>query len=138
MAVANSFTRLLANAGGPSEEAREWREASGSAPTCPVREYSARNWSTERIKIVDAAKIGCGGEVRVAAAEEAMVVSSGADVTGRLEASGCGCSGGPVAIIVKVVAVIGEVVAMIGEVVAMIGEVVVVIGEVIIMIGGVV
>src|SRR4051812_9913180 len=107
MAVANSFTRLKVNARGPSEEAGEWREGSGSAPTCRGREDSAQNWSTERIKIADAAKIGCGGEVRVTAAEEAMVVSSGAEVTGSLEAAGCGCD--MVVTIGKVVVITGEI-----------------------------
>src|ERR1041385_1461540 len=99
---------------GPGEETGKRCEVSGSAPTRPVRDYSARNWSTERIKIIDAEEVGCGGGAWVAVAEEAMAESGGADVAGRPEASGCGCSGigrdeveGPVAIIGEVIVRMG-------------------------------
>src|SRR4051812_31514147 len=87
-----------------------------------MREYSARNWSTERIRIIDAEEVGCGGGAWVAAAEEAMVESGGADVAGRPEASGCGCGEigrdeveGPIAIIGEVVIRMGEEVVVTGS-----------------------
>src|ERR1041385_8597278 len=107
---------------GPEEETGRRCEASGSALTRPVREYSARNWPTERIKIIDAEEVGCGGGAWVAAAKEVMVEFGGADIAGRPEASGCGCGEigrdeveGPVAIIGEGVGIIGDVVGIIGE-----------------------
>ena len=56
MAVAKSFTRLRAVVKGSWER----RGVSRSGPTCRVREYLARNWSTERIRISDAEEVGGG------------------------------------------------------------------------------
>ena len=87
-----------------------------------MREYSARNWSTERIRVIDAEEVDCGGGASVAAAEEAMVESGGADVAGRSEASSYGCGEvgrgeveGPVAIIGVVVVRMGEEVVVTGS-----------------------
>ena len=56
MAVAKSFTRLSAVV----RESWERRGVSRSGPTCRVREYSAQNWSTERIRTSDAEEVGGG------------------------------------------------------------------------------
>src|SRR4051812_29089925 len=90
-----------------------------------------------RNKIDVAAAIGGGNEVRVTVPEEVVVISSGAEVTGGREVSGCGCDvdvtiGGVVVMIgaireeevEKLVAVIDEMVAAIGGVVVMVSRVV--------------
>src|SRR3954466_5037317 len=104
-----------------------------------------------RSKTDVAAAIGGCNEVRVIVPEEAVITSSGAEVTGGMEALGCGCDvdvtiGGGVVMIgtigeeefEKPVAVIGEMVAAIGGVVVMVGGVVVTADGVVVTVGGVV
>ena len=62
MTVAKLFTRLRVVVKGSCEETKERWEASGPALTCRVREYSARNWCTERIRISDAEEVGFRSE----------------------------------------------------------------------------
>src|SRR4051812_44285684 len=97
-----------------------------------------------RIKTDVTAAIGGGNEVRVIVPEEAVVISSGAEVTGGMEASGCGCDvdvtiGG----VVVMIGTIGEEevqkpIDVISEMVAAIGGVVVTVGGVVVTAGGVV
>src|SRR3954471_12169853 len=107
---------------GPWEVTGKRYEASGSSQTCPVREYSAQNWSTERIKITDSREIGFGGGAWFVAEEETIAELGGTDVAGGSKASDCGCDGGgggrgdidggeadrPVAVIGEVVVKMGE------------------------------
>src|SRR3954465_12096719 len=92
--MAKSFSLLCAEFMGPWEVTGNWYEASGSFPTWPVREYSARNCSTERISCTDSL-VGLGGED--GGAEVATAELGGADVAcgevGRGEV-GCGDVGG--------------------------------------------
>ena len=60
MASAKSFVRLSAMDIGFWEVRRSRPEASDSLLVGPVREYSARNWSTERISTTDSG-VGLGG-----------------------------------------------------------------------------
>src|SRR3954468_3167690 len=113
---------------GPWEVTGRRYEASGSSPTCPVREYSAQNWSTERIKITDSREIGFGGGARFVAEEGTIAELGGTDVAGGSKASGCGCDGGEVGRgnigggeVDRPVSVIGEVVVKMGEKIFMTG-----------------
>src|SRR3954466_480455 len=77
MATAKSFSLLYAEFMGPWEVTGNRYEASGSFPMWPVREYSARNCSTERISCTDSL-VGLGGEVG-GAEEEATTVELGGE-----------------------------------------------------------
>jgi len=105
---------------GPWEVTGNRYEASGSFPMWPVREYSARNCSTERISCTDSL-VGLGGEAG-GAEEEAATVELGAAEVARGEVGGDEVD--------RVVVTIGKVVVIIGEVVGAMGEAMVVIGEV--------
>ena len=125
MATAKSLVRWNA---GPWEAMGNWYEASGSLPTWPVREYSALNWSTERISITDSL-VGLGGGAEGSEEEVATVELGGTEVTGGMRSSGCGCGAGEVGLgevgggeVDRLIAVIGGVVVITGEVVVMMGE----------------
>src|SRR3954468_12628390 len=79
--MAKSFSLLYAEFMGPWEVTGNRYEASGSFPTWPVREYSARNCSTERISITDSL-VGLGGEAWGPEAEVATAEVGGADAAG--------------------------------------------------------
>src|SRR3954464_15959639 len=91
--MAKSFSLLYAEFMGPWEVTGNRYEASGSFPIWPVREYSARNCSTERIRCTDSL-VGLGGEAwgpgEVATAELGGAdvacgeVSRGEDVRGEV------------------------------------------------------
>ena len=131
MATAKSLVRWNAAFMGPWEATGNRYEASGSLPTWPVREYSALNWSTERINITDSL-VGLGGGAEGSEEEVAIVELDGAEVTVGMRLSGCGggageAGGGEVD---RLVVTIGEVVVITGEVVGATGEAIVVMGEV--------
>src|SRR3954470_18839164 len=130
MAMAKSFSLLYAEFMGPWEVTGNRYEASGSFPIWPVREYSARNCSTERISCIESL-VGLGGEAWGAEGEAATAELGGADVAcgevGRGEVGRGEVGGGEVD---RFVVTIGEVVVMIGEVVGAMGEAMVVIGDV--------
>src|SRR3954465_2931752 len=88
--MAKSFSLLCAEFMGPWEVTGNWYEASGSFPTWPVREYSARNCSTERISCTDSL-VGLGIEAWGSEEEVATVELGGAEVTGG--EVGCGEDG---------------------------------------------
>src|SRR3954462_6612141 len=132
--MAKSFSLLCAESMGPWEVTANRYEASGSFPTWPVREYSARNCSTERISCTDSL-VGLGGEAW-GPGEVATAELGGADLAcgevgrgevGRGEDGRGEVGGGEVD---RFVVTIGEVVVMIGEVVGAIGEAMVVRGDV--------
>src|SRR3954466_6987720 len=85
--MAKSFSLLCAEFMGPWEVTGNRYEASGSFPTWPVREYSARNCSTERISITDSL-VGLGGETWGPEAEVATPEVGGADELGGADATG--------------------------------------------------
>src|SRR4051812_42472961 len=112
MAMAKSFSVLYAEFMGPWEVTGNRYEASGSFPIWPVREYSARNCSTERISCTDSL-VGLDGEVGGAEEEPATAELGVADVAcgevGRGEVGRGEVGGGEVDRVVT----IGEVVVMI-------------------------
>src|SRR3954466_3158775 len=85
--MAKSFSLLYAELMGPWEVTGNRYEASGSFPTWPVREYSARNWSTERSRITDSL-VGLGGEACGPEAEVTTAEGGGAVEIGSADASG--------------------------------------------------
>src|SRR4051812_45089670 len=125
---------------GPWEVTGNRYEASGSFPTWPVREYSARNCSTERISCTDSlvglGREAWGSEEEVATAELGGADAAGGEVgrgedgrgeVGRGEVGRGEVGGGDVD---RLVVAIGEVVVMMGEVVGAVGEATVVMGDV--------
>src|SRR3954471_21238165 len=133
--MAKSFSLLCAEFMGPWEVTGNRYEASGSFPTWPVREYSARNCSTERISCTDSL-VGLGGEAWGPEGEVTTAELGGADVAcgevgrgevGRGEDGRGEVGGGEVD---RFVVTIGEVVVTIGEVVGTMGEAMVVRGDV--------
>src|SRR3954470_18265293 len=133
--MAKSFSLLCAEFMGPWEVTGNRYEASGSFPTWPVREYSARNCSTERISCTDSL-VGLGGEAWGSEAEVITAKLGGADAAcgevgrgevGRGEDGRGEVGGGEVD---RLVVAIGEVVVMMGEVVCVVGEATVVMGDI--------
>src|SRR3954468_3525038 len=79
--MAKSFSLLYAELMGPWEVTGNRYEASGSFPTWAVREYSARNCSTERISCTDSL-VGLGIEAWGSEEEVATAELGGVDATG--------------------------------------------------------
>src|SRR3954463_11974294 len=135
MGTAKSFSLLYAEVMGPWEVTGNRYEASGSFPMWPVREYSARNCSTERISCTDSL-VGLSGEAWGPEGEVTTAELGGADLAcgevgrgedGRGEVGGGEVGRGEVGggEVDRFVVTIGEVVVMIGEVVGAVGEAVV-------------
>src|SRR4051812_5200639 len=123
--MAKSFSLLYAEFMGPWEVTGNRYEASGSFSMWPVREYSARNCSTERISCTDSL-VDFGGGAGGAEEEVATAELGGAEVA-CVEVGRGEVGGGEVD---RIFVTIGEVVVIIGEVIGAMGEAMVVIGEV--------